>query len=76
MRALRQLQELRSRYLALRTDQIRVPITIGGCIPIADDPEQVRRVMIIPRYTIHGGLPILVFDDDWGHEAASGDCIA
>jgi hypothetical protein len=59
MRHLRTLAELRSRYTALRGEELRTHIYITGGVP-----DQADRVVNIPHFTIHNGLPEVVLPDD------------
>jgi hypothetical protein len=59
---LRQVAELRARYIKAVGVELRTPIFISGAIP--GSPEQVQ---YIDRYAIYNGLPELpAIDDEFG----------
>jgi hypothetical protein len=73
MRFLRQLAELRQRYVTACGDDLRQVILISGGIEVANNHSP--RLHLIPHWRIEGGLdeppPYVVSDDD---ELVSYDC--
>jgi hypothetical protein len=57
MSLLRQLNALKTQYLATNSAYLRTPIFLHGGIPLADDPAKATRKRLIPHFTIWHGLP-------------------
>lgn len=62
MSLLRQLQALKTKYLATNAEYLRTPIFIGGGIPDAQDPGKATRKLLIPHFVIWHGLPSPVYE--------------